>query len=492
MSDDPFGDALSQQASNIPDPDPFGSALAAHANQVQPSQTPDEDIDVLDPEGAEARALMSPGTGGGISLARGAIKTLASPITFPADLGIGAVNFVKHLADPANPYDPNLLRTNASDLLNQALEKTPLKSQSGLPNQVLEGVGGLYTGLGMNALLSAPDMGDWKAPVAEDHPSVSDEILSTSRKVGYVVPPATTNPNFVNRGIEAFAGKASVAQAASIKNQAITNSLARLELGLPGDAPLTTDTMESVREPAGSIYDTIAQQGRMSMDPEYHQALDNLTAQSAQINKDLPNFSSGSQKAIKELTDSLRPESDQIDSSTAVELSKTLRSEANGNFAAAARTADPVAKNLAQAQSGAAKAVEDQVSRYLDSIGKGDLSDQWDNARQTIAKSYTVQNALDGAGNVDAMKIARQLKGKDYGGNLQTVRDFANAFPKAARVLPGKESMPGMSPLDVYGSVAASLASGSPVPMLLGPGRMAARSLALSKMFQTNPTLPPQ
>jgi hypothetical protein len=151
---------------------------------------------------------------------------------------------------------------------------------------------------------------------------------------------------------------------------------------------------------------------------------------------------------------------------------------------------DPKLKTLAAAQQKAAAAIEDMVERHLEANGQPDLASAWDGARVHIAKTYSVQNALDGAGHVDATKLGKQLiKGKPLSGELETAANFANAFPKAARVLPGKESMPGMSPLDIYASLGTSIASGSPLPMLLGPGRMLARGLALSDVVQ--PTKPP-
>lgn len=351
--------------------------------------------------------------------------------------------------------------------------------------RILPRVASMFTGGGeMGAEADIPSAPPSPAPLG----SVSDQILSDSRAAGYVVPPATTNPSILNRAVEGFAGKANVAQAASIKNQAITDGLARKALGLPDDAHLTPETLAQVRAPAGAVYEQVKGAGPITVDPQYHADLDALTKTSSRIQKDLPQYASGAQSQIKALTDSLKPESGAIDSETAVELSKDLRYNATSNYAAAARSGDPSLKSLASAQQKAAAAVEDQVQRHLAANGQGDLADQWDNARATIAKTYSVQNALDGAGHVDATKLGKQLlKGKPLSDELETAANFANAFPKAARVLPGKESMPGMSPLDVYGSVAASLAAGNPAPMLLGPGRMAARKLALSDFLQKSP-----
>jgi hypothetical protein len=331
---------------------------------------------------------------------------------------------------------------------------------------------------------SAPKLTPTGAPAA---PTVSDKILAKAREAGYVVPPVTTNPTMLNRTIEGIAGKANVAQAASIKNQVVTNGLARKALGLPEDAPLTTDTLDDLRAEAGKSYAKVADAGTITVDDKYHSDLADLTKTSTKINKDFPTYASGPQAQIKELSEQLKPSNNQMDAGTAVELSKDLRYNANANENMAARTGDPTAKSMARAQRDAAEAIEDQVKRHLQANGMPELADEWDDARTHIAKTYTVQKALDGAGNVDASKLGKALKNKNYNDDLQTAGDFANAFPKAARVQAGKESMPGLSPLDVYGSVTASLATGSPIPMALGPGRILARHLALSGQNPKSP-----
>jgi hypothetical protein len=335
------------------------------------------------------------------------------------------------------------------------------------------------------------EFGDFEPPTKAHGPSVSDQILADSRKAGYVVPPATTNPNILNRAMEGFAGKASVAQLAAIKNQPITDNLARSALNLPQDAELTPETMEQVRAPAGEVYGQVAGAGRFQVDDQYKTDLSKLSETANVIKSDLPNYRSGAQSEVQDLSTSLVPENGSMDANTAVALSKDLRKNANANFSLAARTGDSTRLDIARAQQAAAAAVEDQLSRHLESMGLGDLSARWDEARRTIAKSYSVQNALDGAGHVDATKLGKQLiKGKPLSGELETAANFANAFPKAARVLPGKESMPGMSPLDVYGSVATSVATHNPLPLLIGPGRMVARGAALSKAMQPKATKP--
>lgn len=313
---------------------------------------------------------------------------------------------------------------------------------------------------------------------------LADEAaLREGQKAGYVVPPATSNPTFANNLLEGAAGKLTTAQLASVKNQSITNGLVNKEFGLPQDAPVTHEAMEQIRSAQSPAYEAIKQVPDIAFGPTYDAELNKLGATSNKITSALPNFKSTGSQEVQALVDSLRPAGGKMDGETAVELSKVLRSESSNYQMAADRANDPQARTLARAYRGAGEAVENAIEDHLNNIGQPELAQNWDDARRTIAKTYSVQNALDGAGNVDATKLGKQLlKGKPLSGNLETAANFALAFPKAARNL--KESAPGISPLDVYAGAALDAASGNHIGLAAGPGRMFTRSALLSKIGQ--------
>lgn len=333
-------------------------------------------------------------------------------------------------------------------------------------------------------------------PVEAAAPKLTDQQISLKKAqdLGYVVPPATTNPSLLNRGMEGIAGKTSVAQAASIKNQVVTNSLAREELGLAEDSELTHDTMHQYRSQQSPAYQAVAEQPEIKFGPQYNKELSGLTKTSDKIAAALPDYKATGAQQVQALIESLKPPNGVMDGETAVELSKSLRSEAQAHLNAANRTGDPTSRTLGAAYRGAATAVENAVQDHLTSIGKPELADNWDTARRNIAKSYSVEQALDGAGNVDAGKLGKQLiKGKPLSGNLEAAADFANAFPKASKVGASKESMPGISPLDIATGVGASLGIGTlshaATPSIIGgvalpAARIGARALSTSKLGQ--------
>ena len=301
-------------------------------------------------------------------------------------------------------------------------------------------------------------------PIEPVAPKPTDQQVSLKKAqdLGYVVPPATTNPTILNRGIEGIAGKTSVAQAASIKNQAVTNGLVRQELGLPEDAELTHDTLAEVRSQQSPAYEAVKAIPEIQFGPSYAKELKGLSATSDKIAATLPDYKATGAQQVQSLIQSIQPPDGVMDGETAVELSKSLRAEATAQLQSAARTGDPTARTLGSAYRGAATAVENAIQSHLEKTGQPELADNWDNARRTIAKTYSVEQALDGAGNVDAGKLGKQLiKGKPLSGNLEAAADFANAFPKASKVGAVKESMPGISPLDLAATVGTGLGLGA-------------------------------
>lgn len=308
--------------------------------------------------------------------------------------------------------------------------------------------------------------------------SVRDTTLAESRQAGYVVPPATTNPSVGNRLAESVSGKAATQQAAALKNQRVTNSLIRNELGMTKDAPLTIRALEEIRKSAGGAYRAVKAVGEITTDSHYLNDLANITAAADDIAKSFPELNVGSAKEIQQLQDALLR--DKFSSNAAVEAIKQLRKDATSNLAWTVD--DPGRKALGLAQREAAGILEDQIIRHLQKSGQDALATAFDKARTTIAKTYSVQGALnEGTGNVIATKLAAQLrKGKPLSGGIEKAARFAMAFPKAAAE---QTSSAGVSAVDAIVSGVGG-ATINPSLLAIAPGRIAARSAILSKPYQ--------
>jgi hypothetical protein len=317
------------------------------------------------------------------------------------------------------------------------------------------------------------------ATANEAQNTVRDSVLKEAQKVGYKVPPATTNPTAKNRILESVSGKAATQQSAALKNQQVTNRLARKELGMTADAPITKESLNAIRSKEGAVYKAIKGAGKITSDDQYLDDLSKLTESIEEISKDFPEANIGAHDDINKLVDSLLKDS--FDSSSAVEYVKKLRQQASSNLSFAA-SADPTKKALGLAQRDAAGALEDMVIRHLQNTGKGGLADRFDKARTLIAKTYSVEGALnEGSGNVIASRLATQLKkGKPLSGGLELAAKFAQAFPKAAAEM---NTSPGVSALDAMVGGAGALTV-NPALVALPVARVGAREALLSKTGQ--------
>lgn len=318
------------------------------------------------------------------------------------------------------------------------------------------------------------------------------------QREGYVVPPATIKPNVRNVALESIGGKQATEQTARMVNQQVTNKLANRTLGLPETREITQDSLEQVRDEAGKVYEMVKNAGRIAADADYKAGLQKMRAEISEIMSDFPDADVAAAGDIDKLIKSL--DVADFDAKSGMAFLKQLRNEAADNLAA---LDDPTRKALGRAQRSAAENLEEMVFRHLDKIGQGNLAKQFDNARRQIAKSYTIQAALDeGSGSVDAMKLSQILnKGKPLSPELELAARMGGSFPRAM-IRPERTGSVGSNALDLAmtgaGAVSLPLVSVSPYAALgIIPAKYGARRLALSKALQRQLlgeqyTLPPQ
>lgn len=276
--------------------------------------------------------------------------------------------------------------------------------------------------------------------------SVKDATLKAAQDAGFTIPRSLYNPTFMSNRLESFGGKAAVKQAATDKNQNVVNDLARKALGVSKDAPLSTGTIEQVRKQAYKPYEEVA------------------------------SISKGAANALEDL--------------------KQARADATSWFNSYNRSANP--EHLAKAQEfrEIANVADSVLDDYATQAGKPQLIGQLKEARKTIAKTYTVERALNPAnGDIDSRVLARLFeKGKPLSDGLDDIGRFAKGFGQVAPTGKGGSGA-GISALDATASLGLGALgagySGSPegaaaglLPLLLRP---ASRTAALSKMMQTTP-----
>jgi len=302
------------------------------------------------------------------------------------------------------------------------------------------------------------------------------QAAQAAQDVGYVIPPTQVSPTLGNRIIEGLAGKISTAQNASARNQEVTTSLAKRALGVADSEQLTPELLQSIRQRAGAAYEAVGSTGTITPTAAYERALDRITAPYRRAAAGFPDAAPN--PVIAEI-DSLR--SGAFDARSAIDKIRELRGMAD----AAYRRGE---KDMGKAYKDGAGALENVIEQHLATNGFPlAMLDDFRNARQLIARTYSVERALNPTtGSVSAKDLAAQLKrGKPLANELRQAGEFATAFPTAAQVTEKVGSRPQSSPLDwaLAGGLGAAT-GGSPLSLIGLGARPLARAAALSGPIQ--------
>jgi hypothetical protein len=367
----------------------------------------------------------------------------------------------------------------ADMLLRSGAGATVGGASAGLIDPALMKEGAIYGAATPPALSALGTAGHWLGTLFSGPAQTSKQqaTIQAARDAGYVIPPSQANPSFRNRAIEGAAGKITTAQNASAANAPVTNRLAAQAIKAPS---LEDTALQSVRDAANAKYDALAAVGNFKSDATFKTAISGLQP------KTIP----GTKNAdVANLLDALKLQPG-FDAQETINSVKQLRFEGFQNKL----SLDPTKKALGKVQIGVANELENLIDRNLQAKNLPDLLKDYREARQTLAKVHTVEKALNKAsGTVDAAVLAKELsKGKPLSGELRTIAEFAQTFPKAAQTPERMGSLPQWSPLDLFGSSVlggmGSLATGNIAGAAAGLGlpltRIGARKAALSPFIQ--------
>lgn len=292
--------------------------------------------------------------------------------------------------------------------------------------------------------------------------SPRDSVFAAGRDIGMVAPPASVAPTMGNRMLETLGGKVATAQDASLANMPRFTDIAKRAAGIADDQQLSPESLDAVRRGAGKAYADVAGLGKLPA-----------------VADDVPR-SVAPRTTLDPLALTQRTE---VDAAAMVEAWKQSNHDATAYYRAFARDANPETLAKAKASAADAKKIDAFLDKTLDKLGRTDLLQALRDARVQIAKTHSVEGALNPAtGQVSGTKLAQQLaKGKPLSGDLKTAAQFAQAFPKASREILDSGSVRNTD-LIVGGGTAAI--TGQPwylgYPML----RNAARATLLSDPMQ--------
>ena len=291
--------------------------------------------------------------------------------------------------------------------------------------------------------------------------AVRDATLRAAQQEGYVVTPGSVSPTGKNIISERMAGKTHLEQLASVQNQSVTDRLVRRAAGLPENAPLTSAAMQDIRKVEyAKGYEPLKQIGEIKTDPAFLDDLISVEGKYAGAGSSFPGaVPEDVSRLIKNFT------VDKFNSSDAIEVTRTLRDQAKGNF----RKGDDA---LAKAQIGVSNALENQIERALatsNTAKAADMLEQMRLSRQRMAVSHTIEDAIkEGSGSVIAAKLARDIQsGKYVSGDIKTIAEFANVFPRVSQTTsqigtPGAGTMMGRGLGGAAGMGAGFLVGGVP------------------------------
>lgn len=248
-----------------------------------------------------------------------------------------------------------------------------------------------------------------------------DAALQAARDAGYVLPPSRINPSWINNRLEGIAGKAASGQESALRNQEVTNALARKALGLADDAPLSSAQLEKLAGPHRAVYDEVAK---------------------------------------------LSP-----DAAEAVQLWRQANFNKNAYWKFFNRSADPSAQEKAMAAGQASKDWFNFLTQEAKNAGRPDLVKELASARVALGKIGTVERALSEEGNV----VAKHVKGGALTDELALIKSFAQGAGNKFVTEGSKVPSPGVS--KVEGVMGAMLGAGTAAAM--GPGGLAAGALPL-------------
>jgi hypothetical protein len=365
---------------------------------------------------------------------------------------------------------------------NPIVQGVALGATSGLMQPIETGVtdANLYGEVGKNVALGTvlggaiPAVGQIPSMLRGQAPnSQMAQSIQQARDLGYVIPPTQANPSMLNRFMEGVAGKISTAQNASVRNQEITNRLAAKSLGLAEDTIITPQVLTDLRSTAGDAYKNLGMSGQVIADKSYTNALDDIAKPFITAAQGFPD---APPSPVLNLVQSLKSPS--FDASAAVEKVRQLRTAADDAF----RSGNT---DIGQASKKAAAAIENALEGHLSKTGQSDLLTKFRDARQLIAKTYSIEKAANTTtGTIDAKKLAAQLqRGKPLSGELKSIAQFSQAFPKASQATEAMGSLPQLSPLDYAAGLIGGVSTGG-----LGAGailaRPALRAAALSSPVQ--------
>jgi len=355
-------------------------------------------------------------------LARGAIGA----VTFIPDIATTGANLIGGAIDKAAGIkEPDI--EMPSSFWNRQLDKAlpPPESKLGRAAETVSsaivtgGLGGLAAGerAAAGAITKAVEQ-----PVSR----VTTKAAEDAYVSGYKLPPSYIGGT-VRKTVQTIAGGPKVEKEFSKENEAVTDRLAKLALGVHPNEDLTEGVLDRIKNEAYQPYEQVRKLGTMPADPLFDQAAKNAGGRFAQRST---SYGAGYRYASVGTEKEPYLNTKEVDAGETLDEIRALRFAAKSNL----KQYNPEANALGLTQRELANALEERIHRFALTTKNPGLVKQLQAAREQLAKISNVEDAIGAGGHVDALDFARMLdKGVPLSDSLKTIAVTAKNFPKAVQ-----------------------------------------------------------
>jgi hypothetical protein len=307
------------------------------------------------------------------------------------------------------------------------------------------------------------------------------DAAQAAKRLGVVINPAESNPNVKTKLLVSATGESLVNAKAAKANAPKWNELARKDLGLPENTPLTAEAFEKARSSHSAPYDAIRQIGVM-------QVSDDVLGDLGKLKLD-PLSTSSPEKAAKvnAVVDRVAAQAAEgLSGENVVGQIRGFRKDANQVLKNP--NASPIDIDVAEAQLGIANALENLIEN---NISNPRALDDFRKARTALAKTYDWERVTGvTTKQVDPLQVAKLAeKGKPLTGVLADIANVAGNFPDIANLnLPREPLLYQRLRRGGVGGTAGFVLGGGPVGAAFGAGLTSLGSEATANML-TRPSV---
>ena len=321
--------------------------------------------------------------------------------------------------------------------------------------------------------------------------SQPEQAIANAQRAGFRALPTDVRTGAINVAVESVAKQAPLVKRLAAFNEERAGQLVRQELGLSPTGRLDQTALTGLRNRAGSVYDQVrAVPGSINVqrtNPTWTQQVQDLDMKFRSMKNQMPDMYRNS--GLERLRGSMGRVSN-ITPGEIVDIVRNLRDQASATLKRTDAPAEQVDAAFAFKQ--AANMFEDLLEQHLQQTNRTGLMTRFRDARQTLAKTHTVEEATDlVTGKVDPQALRRALsKGEPLTGNLRTVAEAAAALPSVMRKTETMVTPEGMVLSDwaMGAGIPAAIFTGQPgIAAGLAAGaasRPVVRSIAASEAYQ--------